>query len=134
MEWVARGIGVFYLLGGLVALRQVRMNAYLDRALAQITLKRTPVVEHIFNGSGAAIGVLTAVSGVGLILLHRWTVWAFIACWAAQALYLLWATRWYPPEEPAGELGRRRTTNAFVGWTVMTGAVTWWTASGLLSA
>jgi uncharacterized protein YggT (Ycf19 family) len=106
----------------------------MDRALARITLQRTPVVEHIFNGSGAAIGALTVVSGVALIVLHRWTVWVFVACWAAQAVYLFWAARWYPPEEPEGELGRRRTTNAFVIWTIMTGVVSWWTTSGLLSA
>jgi len=125
MDWIIRGLGVFYLLGGVVALRQVWINRYLDRALAQITLQPTPTVEHVFNGSGATIGLLTALSGLALILLHPWAVWAFGACWVAQALYLLWASRWYPPEDAIAATGRRQTINAFGLYSLATGWVIW---------
>ncbi len=133
MEWVARALGAFYLFAAFVVLRQVRMNAFLDKALAAIEMKPTPVVERVANASGWVIGGLTGLSGLGLVLLHPWTVWAFLACWTVQAVYLLWAQRWYAPEDETDARGRRKTINAFAVWSVATLAVIWWTHSGLLA-
>jgi hypothetical protein len=133
MEWIARALGVFYVYAAVVVLRQVRMNSFLDRAMAAIEMKPTPTVERAVSASGFAIGGLTGLSGVALALLHPWAVWAFLACWLAQAVYLLWAQRWYAPEDAADVRGRRKTINAFAVYTAATLFVLWQAQQGLFS-
>ncbi len=133
MEWFARFVGAFYLLGGLFALRAARMNHLLDKALSAIDLKPTPAVEQV-RGITLTIGaVLTALSGLALLLLFRWSAWIFLANLLLQLAYLLWASRWLKPEDEADRKGRERTRNAAILWGLATLAVIWWTREGLLT-
>lgn len=125
MHWMALTLGGFYLLGGLVALRQARMNLVLDRALARISLEATPRDDRIAGAAMLTGAVLTILSG-GVLLLHsRWAVVAFGLCWSAQAVYLLWAVR-------TEDYGRPATIKAFGLYTLATLAVVWLAMDGAL--
>ena len=133
MEWVARFVGAFYLVGGLFALRAARMNHLIDKALSAIDLKPTPPEERV-RGIALTLGaVLTALSGLALLLLFRWSAWIFLANLLLQLGYLLWASRWLKPEDDEDRKGRDRTRNAAILWGLATLAVIWWTQQGLLT-
>ena len=123
LGWFARAMGLFYLAGGLFAVRAGRMDAFLDSAIAQISLERADPVERLRSWSIIIIGGLTAASGLLLMLLLKAAVLAFLANAAWQGAYLAWARRALPPATPLEALGRRRSTNAFILWLVMTGLV-----------
>jgi len=123
LGWFARAMGLFYLAGGLFAIRAGRMDAFLDSAISQISLKKTDPVERLRSWSIIIIGGLTAASGMLLMLLLKAAVLAFLANAAWQGAYLAWARRALPPTAPSEALGRRRTTNAFILWLAMTGLV-----------
>lgn len=120
LEIAARLAGVFYALGGLVAIRTMAVSELLDRALNMITLKREPakaVVRRWLLGIGAA---LTGASGVAAALMSVWAVPLFAANLGAQAGWLAWARTAFPPEDEEDALGRRRTTNAALGYAAIT--------------
>lgn len=120
LEIAARLAGVFYALGGLVAIRAMAVSEMLDRALNMITLKQEPakaVVRRWLLGTGA---VLTGASGVAAALLSSWAVPLFAANLGAQAGWLAWARTAFPPEDEEDAVGRRRTTNAALGCAVLT--------------
>jgi hypothetical protein len=123
LGWFARAVGLFYVVGGVVAMRAWRMNALLDNAVSQISLKATDPVERTRGVAMFITSGLTAVSGLLLIFLLKAAVVAFLLNAASQAAYLAWAARALPPEDESEAIGRRRTTNAFVIWLVMTGLV-----------
>ena len=133
MEWVARALGAFYLLGGLFGIRTARMNNLLDKVLAGIELKPTPWTERV-RGWMLWTGVLlTAAGGLSLLLLAKWTVWVFVVNLVSQVAYLIFAARWLKPEDADEQLGRDRTRNAAILWGVATLAVIWWTREGVLN-
>ena len=132
MEWIARAVGAFYIVGGLFALRAARTNDLLDRALAGIEMKPTPRAERLRAAGLWVGGAMTAASGVALLLLSRWAVWLFLANLLLQALYLAVASVWLRPETELDALGRRRTVNAALFWTCATIAVLIWSRNGLL--
>ncbi len=122
LSWIARGVGLFYLLGGVFAVRMARMELFLDDAIARINLGKSKPepAERLRVWSMITISVLTVVSGLLLILLLRPAVYAFLANAVVQGVYLVWARKVLPPEDADDALGRRRTTNAFIVWLVMT--------------
>ena len=75
---------------------------------------------------------LVVASGVALMLLHRWTVVAVLACWGAQAVYLLWAQRWHAPDGPIAFQGRRQSINAFALYSAVAALVLWMNTAGVL--
>jgi hypothetical protein len=121
MEWAARAIGVFYLLGGLMLLYQAWTNWRLQRTLPRF-LSPTPA-ERAADGIIAVGGVMVLVSGAALALLSSWAVLAFLAGWAIQAGYLIWAARCHRPREAVADHGRRRSVDAFAAYTMATAAV-----------
>lgn len=123
LGWFARAVGLFYLVGGLFALRAWRMNAFLDDAIARISLEATDPAERTRGLAMLIASGLTALSGLLLIFLLKAAVAAFLLNAASQAAYLFWARKALPPEDESDALGRRRTTNAFITWLVMTGLV-----------
>lgn len=130
MEWAARAIGVFYVLGGLMLLYQAWLNWRLQRALAG--LLPTSLNEQVADAVIALGGMLVLASGVALAALSAWAVAAFLAGWAIQAGYLLWAARWSAPREPVAFGGRRRSVHAFAGYTAVTGLVLFLPTLGIL--
>lgn len=128
MEWAARAIGVFYVLGGLMLLYQAWLNWRLQRALSGLI--SVPTTEQVADGAIALGGVLVLASGAALAALSAWAVVAFLAGWAIQAAYLLWANR-SDLNDPAAA-GRLRSIHAFVGYTAVTGLVLWLPMAGVL--
>lgn len=126
MEYLAIAVGAFYLLGGLVSVRAARMNSMLDSAMSQISMQPVARDERIIGLWMFAASILTTASGVTLILLHGWAVWAFLACWGAQAVFLLWA-------QTRPDTGTRATKNAFIIYSGVTAWVVWMGASGRLA-
>ena len=92
----------------------------------------TPPSEKAADVMLSIIAVLTLLSGLTLAFLSRWAAPAFVACWLAQAGYLLWAQRWHVPEGPELLKLRRATINAFAVYTAPTLSVLWWSQSGVL--
>ena len=121
MDWTARGIGGCYAVAGLIALRYVLINWWLDREFA--TVVRTSPTELAADVMLATGAVLLILSGLALSMLHPWAMPAFVACWATQAIYLLWAQRWLRPQCAISARGRRDTLNAFAVHSVATLAV-----------
>lgn len=84
-------VGGFYALVGVFGLHQARMNALLDRALAQISLKPTPRSDRIEGVYLYAGSLAVFLSGAALLFLRDWAGWLFLATALLQAAYLLWA-------------------------------------------
>ncbi|HYE43956.1 MAG TPA: hypothetical protein VEA15_11240, partial [Caulobacteraceae bacterium] len=117
MEWIARAVGAFYLVGGLFGLRAAWTNDLLDRVLAGLEMKATSGPERLRSAGLWVGGAMTAAGGLALLLLSRWAVWLFLANLLLQALYLAAASAWLKPEDEHEALGRRRTVNAALFWT-----------------
>ena len=130
MEWIARLVGAFYVFAGVLTVRQAINNWRLERVLGAFL--GTPPSEKAADVMLSIIAVLTLLSGLTLAFLSRWAAAAFVACWLAQAGYLLWAQRWHVPEEPELLKLRRATINAFAVYTAPTLSVLWWSQSGVL--
>jgi hypothetical protein len=130
MEWAVRGMGVFYVVAGLFALRQVLINWRMERMVAAV-LPSSPT-ERAADVMLAMGSVLVLASGLALMMLQPWAVLAFLACWGAQAAYLLWAQRWHRPRDPITARGRRETLNAFAVYSLATLLVLSMPLAGLL--
>lgn len=130
MEWIARLVGAFYIFAGGMTVRQAILNWRMERVLGVFMgTSRTEMAADVML---AVIAVLALLSGLTLAFLSRWAVPAFVACWMAQASYLLWARRWYVPAEPELQVLRRATINAFAVYTAPAAAVLWWSQMGVL--
>ena len=130
MEWIARLVGAFYVFAGVLTVRQAINNWRLERVLGAFL--GTPPSEKAADVMLSIIAVLTLLSGLTLAFLSRWAAPAFVACWLAQAGYLLWAQRWHVPEGPELLKLRRATIYAFAVYTAPTLSVLWWSQSGVL--
>ena len=133
MEWAGRIIGAFYLVGGLVVLRQAWLNWRLEQMIVAIAPgARARLGERVADAFMLGGGFLVVASGVALTLLHRWAVVAVLVCWAAQAGYLLWAQRWHAPDGPIAFQGRRQSINAFALYSAVAALVLWMNTAGVL--
>lgn len=128
MEWAARAIGVFYVLGGLMLLYQAWLNWRLQQALSHLV--STSFTDQLADGVIALGGLMVLASGLALAALSAWAVIAFSAGWAIQAAYLLWANRSNLDDPPAA--GRRRAVHAFAGYTAATALVLLLPLTGVL--
>jgi len=130
MDWAVRAIGAFYVVAGLIALRQAVVNWRLERAFA--FLLDTPPEEKAADvvlaiGAGLVLG-----SGVMLLLLQAMAVPVFLASWLVQAAYLLWARYRLKPVDPVAARGRRQTIHAFALYSAVTGLVLWLPYAGVV--
>lgn len=130
MEWIARAVGAFYVFAGVVLIRQAILNWRMERIFGAFL--ETPKAEKVADVILSVMAVLVLASGLTLLALHHWAVAAFLACWVLQAAYLLWASRWYRPENEELAKLRRQTTNAFFVYTAATLFVLWAARQGLL--
>lgn len=126
-----RGIGAFYVFCGVILIRQAIINWRLERIFGAFL--ETPRAEKAADIMLTIIAVLVPISGLGLLTLHPYAVPAVLACWAMQAVYLLWANRWHRPVEPELIKLRRQTTNAFFVYTAVTLMTLWGLRAGLFA-
>ena len=128
-DWVARGLGLFYLAGGLMVVRALAANRLADAVLEALSGGTQPKdrARFFLLALGAA---LTTLSGLALLSLSRWAVALMLANVAAQAVWLIYAGRYFPPEDEDDAIGRRRTTHAAIGFLAATVLVVWLERSG----
>lgn len=132
MQWIGIAVGCFYVFAGAVLLHAMRMDRFLDSALAQLTLEPTPVAERVRGRMSAVIAWTTLLGGAALAILSVWAVPLFLVSALAQAGFLVWARRNDPPENEGEAAGRRRTVNAFVIYLVACALVLWLLRDGVL--
>lgn len=121
-EWAVRALGVFWFVGGMMTLRALRMDRALDSMFAAI--KGGVAAKDLARASLLGFGaVLTGLTGVALVALDRFAPFLLVVNAAAQAAWLLYAARYFPPEDDDDRIGRARVRNAFVFWSVATVAV-----------
>ena len=118
-EWGFRALGVFWFVGGMMTLRALRMDRTLDTMFAAIRggVAGKDLVRASLLGFGA---VLTVLTGVALVALDRFAPALLVVNAVAQAAWLLYAARYYPPEDDDDRIGRARVRNAFVVWSIAT--------------
>lgn len=113
LPWILFAAGLFYALGGVVLLRQMAMDALLDKALAAITLTRDRDEETATRL--LTIGAwLTFASGLALMAQSRAALVIFGLNILAQAGYLIWAARHRPITNEMERRGRAATRNALI--------------------
>lgn len=130
MEWAARAIGVFYVMGGLLLLSQSWLNWRLQQAVSEVMPIR--LADYLEEGVTALAGCMVLVSGLALTLLSTWAIVAFIVGWVIQASYLLWASRAAWTASSLTMACRRQSVHAFAGYTAVTGLVLCLPLLGLL--
>lgn len=128
MEWVIRGFGLFYVISSAFLVRAMAVDStisMLEQGLyGQTTRDR---VRHYWLRVGAA---LTLASGLAMILLGRFTIMIMIANCLVQGGWLLYAYKYFRPEDEDEALGRSRTTNAFLVFCAVTVLTIWAFRSG----
>jgi hypothetical protein len=128
-----RLVGAFYIVAGIIAARQMVIEAFMDKALASITLKPVPRVDRLRGRWMLATAIAVFAGGVLLAVLSVLALPAFLAAAALQAAYIGYvAPRLIDPDEEPDPDGRRATVNAFLIYLVATalvGTVAW---AGLL--
>lgn len=128
-----RLVAMFYVMAGIVAARQMAMDAFMDKALSSITLKPVPRVDRLRGRwmLGTAIAVFSG--GVLLAVLSVLALPAFLAAAALQAAYLGYAApRLIDVDEKPDPDGRRASLNAFLIYLVATCFVAAAASVGLL--
>lgn len=115
VEWVFRGFGLFWIVGGAVTLHKARMAATIDRVLGALSgAPENPLVTRfLFIGA-----VLTIASGIGLSLTSAWALVPLAALVLSQAVYFLLMHRRFTQavtdEERQDATVAPSTRNAFV--------------------
>ncbi len=133
VEIALRLVGAFYVLAGLVAARRMVVEAFLDEALAGLTLRPVPQADRVRGQWMLLIVAGVFASGVLVLALSVLALPAFLACACAQGVYLAHvAPRLVDREEPPDAAGRRGTRNAFLIYLVATAFVAWAAAAGHL--
>lgn len=138
LTWVLRGIGVFYVVGGLVLINQLRINRVLDRAIKQINAmaeemnpgQAKPLSEDTDREIWLWIGaLLTIAAGVTMALASRWAVWALAVLVIHQAIYFtrqrFRELRAKTAEEALDARPATSTRNAFVVLTLVAIFAAW---------
>ncbi len=119
-------IGAFYVFAGVVALRAGLMAQLLDDAISKLETKPPARVDVLRTRWMLAISALTFLSGLLLIARLDVAFWAFLACAAVQALYLVHvAPNVLDRLDAPDPAGRARTRNALVIFAAATAFVAW---------
>lgn len=100
MQWAVWMLGAVYGLAGLAGWRRARMNAFMDRALAGITLKPVPQIERFVGAWLHLDALLLGAAALGLALSSRWGSLFAVLVVIEQGLFVLWSERFYPAEHP----------------------------------
>ena len=133
MQWAAWMLGAVYGLAGLACWRRARMNAFMDRALAGITLKPVPKIERVVGAWLHLDALLLAAAAVGLALSSRWGALIAVLVVIEQGVFCLWSGRFYPASHP-GDVRNREAVLVVIGFYAALGVLAvglWW--MGVLS-
>lgn len=85
MEWLIRFLGAFYVAGGLLLLRNARMEWFLNKAIERIT--RTPEADCWHPVLMAMFAVIYLVAGTALLALSSLAIWLLGFGLISQAAY-----------------------------------------------
>lgn len=128
-----RLVGAFYAFAGVVATRAAIMSAFLDLAIAKISLKSTPRREALRTWWLLAAAALIFVGGVALVVQIDVAQWVFVISALGQAAYLaVLAPLYFDADDPPDAGGRQSSINAFVLYLAATAFVLWGAAHGKL--
>lgn len=115
IEFGIRLVGALYVVAGIIAARQMVMDAVLDKALAGITLKPIPHADRLRARWTLVIVAAVFAGGALLAVLSILALPAFLVAAALQAVYLtLVAPRLIDPLDMPDPAGRRASRNAFL--------------------
>ena len=124
-----RLLGLFYLGGGLAATLMLARGRWIEAATE--ALEGGVETRHRLRYALlAAVGALTATSGLALLALHRSAPALMAATLAAQGLWLAYAGRAFPPQDEDDATGRARTFRAAVLYAAATAFVVWAVGDG----
>lgn len=112
MKLALQALGLFYLFGAWVLVREVRMARFMDQALEKLTGKPEPDRHRVWYM--AATALLYGSAGIALLFLHRWALWAFGLGLLAQAIWYPLAWSRADAEERADKLRWSRARNAAI--------------------
>jgi nitrate reductase NapE component len=98
MGLLASALGLFYVVAAYLALRQTRLEWFLDNARAALTNKETPMPERSRLYFVVLSACLYGLAGIALVIRSRFAVWFFVMGIAAQAIY--YGNAWWRADEP----------------------------------
>ncbi|AFZ46110.1 hypothetical protein Cyast_0127 [Cyanobacterium stanieri PCC 7202] len=110
-----RLFGLFWILGGIVTIRESFSIRFLNRAIAQITLDKENHAESIFV---FICGLETLISGIGLLLAQQWVIFMLLILVFTQICFF--TVRFYQSsrvklaEEKENLTIQSTTKNAFI--------------------
>lgn len=114
IEWMIRGLGLFWFVGGAVAIRAAAEERFFDAAGAALG-EGWGRRRRIRAGVRALGALLTTASGAALLLLDRAAPWLMIANLVVQTAWHVSAPRLFPIDDESRP-GRARERNALVVW------------------
>lgn len=114
LEWTLRGFGLFWIVGGGVAIHKARQAAFIDHVLG--ALSGTPedplLTRFLFVGA-----VLTLISGIGLTFASVWALVPLVLLVMSQLVYFKLLKRKHDRAQTDEERDEARpqqsTVNAF---------------------
>ena len=128
-------VGAFYTFAGLVAARTGAISLVLDRAIAAIDLRPTPLAETAKAIWLIVNGLIVLVGGAALMLRLDIALWAFVTALASQGFFIIvLAPLWFDRREAVDADDRRSTINAAILYGAATAFVAWASAAGQLLA
>lgn len=128
-----RFVGAFYAFAGVVATRAAIMAAFLDAAIAKISLEKTTVRKKARTSWLFAGAVATFAGGLALAVQLEAAQWLFLISALGQAAYLaILAPFYFDVDDPPDAKGRKGTINAFALYVIATAFVLWGAQHGKL--
>ncbi|MCI5078570.1 hypothetical protein [Oricola sp.] len=125
--------GAFYVFAGWFACRHIRTEMLIDRALDALGGAQPDAADRARTIWLLAGTVVTFASGASLVALSSLAIWAFVAGFLQQVVYILVAApRYFDVDEPPDPRGRRQTTNAAIIYGVVAVGVIFAGARGAL--
>lgn len=119
-EWVFRALGVFWFVGGVMAIKGFAEARAYDVVLAAISGRGLNGRERLRAVVLAVGGVATVASGAMLVALDRSAPVLMVANAILQGAWVVAAPILFPPEDEDDLLARRRVRNAFLLWSAAT--------------
>lgn len=110
-----RLFGLFWILGGIITIKESFSIRFLNRAIAQITLEKENQGDSIFV---FICGLETLISGIGLVLAQQWVIIILLILVFTQTCFF--AVRFYQwsqtksPTEKENLIIQSTTKNAFI--------------------